>query len=674
MGSLDAHFDSIYDRTAVKDEMQGADIDPDFKKVFYSTFMALLGRFPLLNDYWKRFLLVEYKLNGLQASIDVLQKAVTESPQSIDLWNDFLSALLSQYDLADGALKSQKTELIRAQFVAAINHVGFNFNSDPIWDKFIAFEEKQGDEYPIFRLYLKLIRIPLYQYAAYYKRYAEICKNYAISDILDETGILEYLQRFEKSSLDDLSLVERHQIIDAYSYDVFSKTQLQVNEKWTFESAITLPEFSLSSLEAIEKERPKWTEYLNHEIDKYKDVSNQERDRKISQFRATVNLFERALVPNCFDGKLWLKYIAFVLSHEQENDAKYASIKKIYDRAISKFIPLDDKLVRQNYVYFLLAFEKSDLANEYLFDMIKTFGGVKNTKVYVKSNYLEAVQLLIDVWTRIYPKDIERVLEDIINDFFSRNERKRDVKNPKKALEEPKAFNTQYATVLQKLLDNEAISVVVSRYLALLSLQGGASRVKIRKFFNRFYQEKALSTSVQFWKFYVEYEGLINHNFSNLKNVIGHIKTHTALPKVVVDALLDINYELVSANLATLFRDNEISYIYESLVLCDNDQAESLVINALARRRLANNSYVVQELADAKFARKQGSFATREEELMRILKKHAAHPGIMVEAAPEITNTLIGANILLNDGVLEVPPLATFKNVEKAGNTVSYPT
>lgn len=675
MGSLDAHFDSLYDRKIVKNELNGIEIDPDFKRVVSACFRALLSRFPYLNDHWKRFLIMEYKLNGLQASIDVLKTAVSESPQSLELWNDYLSALLAQYEL-ENAPDPSKTELIRAEFVAGINSVGLNFNSDVIWDKFIGFEEKQGHETPVFGLYLKLIRIPLYQYAAYYKKYSEMCKNYDVGDILDEKDIQEYLEKFEKSSLDDLSLVEKHQIIDAYSYEVFTKTQHQVNEKWPFESEITVPEFSLTNYGIIEKETSKWVGYLDHEIAKYNGIPSEDEKAKNSQFKSTACLFERALVPNCFSGKLWLKYVAFVHSHYQERDEKYASMKNIYDRAISKFVPLDDEHVRKNYVLFLLAFEEHDLANEYLFDMIKTFGGVQNSKIYMKERYLGAVKFLAETWTRIYPKRIERVLEEAIHDFFARNERqKREIKETHKTTSENglESFKPQYGAILQKLLDNEAISVVISEYLNLLLQKGRANQAKIRTFFNRIYQEKAVSTSVQFWKFYVEYEGYLNHNFVNLKSIMAHIKTHTALPKMVVDAFIDINHELVSANLATLLEENDISYIYESLVLCDNDKAESLILNAYARKRLANNNYIVQELEEAKLAKqRQGVFPSigREEELMRVLKKHADHPGIMVDAAPEITNTLIGVFTLLEGDDVEVPPLPTFKNVEKASNPV----
>lgn len=84
--SFDEKFEELYD------EQNKESISDEFKKYVHRSYSDLLQRFPYLNNYWKNFLIFEYKLNGADASIDVLSKSVNNFPHSIDLWSDYMSA------------------------------------------------------------------------------------------------------------------------------------------------------------------------------------------------------------------------------------------------------------------------------------------------------------------------------------------------------------------------------------------------------------------------------------------------------------------------------------------------------------------------------------------------------------------------------------------------------
>ena len=56
--------------------------------------------------------------------------------------------------------------------------------------------------------------------------------------------------------------------------------------------------------------------------------------------------------------------------------------------------------------------------------------------------------------------------------------------------------------------------------------------------------------------------------------------------------------------------------------------------------------------------------------------KQIGHPGIFIDAVPQITNRLMldGNDIDLTQENLSIPPLPMFKNVEKASQPIKYPS
>ncbi|CAK7908899.1 hypothetical protein CAAN3_10S03796 [[Candida] anglica] len=659
---LDDHVLENYDP-----ETLVSTLSESFKKFSSDAYLELLSRFPLLTNYWKNFSIFEYKLNGVKASIEVLSKAVDSHPYSISLWADYLSALISE--LQESTDQQTEIEFIRSQFQLGLKYNGMNFLSHPLWDKLFEFERSlsDGSDDDIFWLFLKVTKIPLYSYAQYYQTFSEINKKFSLEDLFSveehpESILNEYLQKFNKETTDDLSVVERHQIIDDYSYKMFSRTQAKVNEKWTYESAITKPEFSLEVEEP--KEYENWVTYLDYEIECYNKSkeSSESTSNSSAQYKLVVNLFERALVPNCLSGKLWLKYISFLNS----SDVDFSTIDSVYDRAIHKYVPMDKNTIRFNYISFLQKSGKHEKAISYLFQLIQLFGGLKpNYPYYQKDDYIKGVEIFLETFSSsVDHEQFEKSLQKFIAEYFNKRKPKEQKGHKKDDVEDAKFDIPDTFQPIVKLWNDDSIVIAVDKHLKFMLMS--SSTASIRHFFNKYHQESPLQDCTKFWSFYVQFEGKYQHNMKNLKMVKDYIKTKSQLPKVVVDALLGLNYDIVSANLADVLENNvNNGRSDDTLISYDRDISDSLVVNSSWRKRLAMKSFAV----DTSKAR-----GGEDDIYLKYLKSRIGHAGVTIENTPEITNRLSGKWISLDSNKLEVPPFPTFKNVEKASQPIPYPT
>ena len=635
---LDEKFNQLYSQDP-------SGISDDFKLVVYTCYEQLLKRFPYLTKFWKSWQLFEFKLNGTEKSIEVLANSVKEFPTCVDLWTEYLSALISQLD-TDKAQNALQIEFIRLTYQRAISYNGYNYNSQSLWDKVLEFETSiDATSQTVLDLYLKLIRIPLYLYAQYFKQFIEINKNFDIAALMLPQELEEYVAKFNKSSAGEFSLIERHQIIDDFCYRINTITQEQALQKWNYESTITKHEFSVNS---SDDEYENWLNYLNNEISAFFKDS--------TAIEGVYNLFERALVPYCYKSELWLKYLAFI--HKLNSGDAFDKSSSIYQRAI-KVLPVDETLVKFSYGKLLLKYEKYDKCLEYLIETISCYN---DRKLYMKQQYMDSIKQLTYVIQELLDRPtVQKLYDGIIQAYFGKQDLSKTAITEGIAVTD--SFNVKLLDVLPKILNNNSISIIVVSYLNTLLHSSEDNEVTIRKFYNKYSHESCLQNSVAFWKFYVEYEGLINRNLTNLQLIITKIKSNTQLPQTAIDLLMDLNYDIVSAN---LLEASEVSYpLFESIILKDNDRATSLVHNTSAKKRLSNSSYYKDT--------KNYNQGSKDQRVLKIARKHASHPGIFIETTPDITNKLVSQGISLLDGKLEVPPFPTFKNVEKASLPINFP-
>ncbi|SCU97100.1 LADA_0H04434g1_1 [Lachancea dasiensis] len=267
------------------------------KKSIQKVFENVLTRYPLFFGYWKRFTAVQYQLNGLESSIEVLSRAVDAFPHSLDLWCAYLNVLMAN--------NADRVDQIRINFEIARDFVGFQFLSHPFWDKYIEFETAQGQIDKLAAIYQAISRIPLHQYSKYYTAYKEFAQSNS-----------------SKLQIDD--------DID----QVFSITQQLVNSVWKFESQISQSYFNLGPL--AQKELDNWDQYLNFAIDS-ELVSNQ----------LTKCIFQRCLIPCRYYEHFWVRFCSWM----ERNDEK-ASCLEVYQQGV-QVLPTDVRKLRQNYLSFL---------------------------------------------------------------------------------------------------------------------------------------------------------------------------------------------------------------------------------------------------------------------------------------------------------------------------------
>ncbi len=615
----DRLFQLLEQEFAARYDPLGDAIGPSFKKFSYQAYSDLLARFPYLTKYWKQFLIFEYKLNGIKASVDVLSKSVNQFPYSVSLWVDYLSALIT---------KGEDADFIRSQFQLALKHNAYHFLSHPIWDKLFEFEQNIGGEESTFWLYLKVIKLPLYQYAQYYQKFTEVNKKHSLQDLFsdenDPNSVLQtYLSTYNKLVANELTKAERFQIVDDFSYKIFVKTQAKVNDKWEYESLIAHPEFGLEPIS--DEDVIQWIKYLDYEIACFKD------ERNPQQFKLVVNLFERALIPNCLDPKFWLKYIAFLNDYDDEGpEAKFERLDNVYRRAVDKFVPLDRNGIRFSYFYFLMHFNKSDDANHYLRNLISWLQRENNTDDYIKG-----IELLLDL-------EGEQLIQTLISQFF-------EPSSTPKSLVDHTTIN---------LFNDNSVESVMSKYLSRLLLHINEDSVlKLRSFFNSHHQDTRLQASPKFWAFYVHFEGVLCHNTENLKRLMHWVKTKSRLPKLVVDALVELEYDILSADLYRVLSDAALrGHPNDVFIKRDIETSESLAHNGSWRARLAGMNYQLQD------GEHGGKNTKTFDNYTRYLQKRIGQAGAVLKNAPEILNGL--AHVSLTAKV-NIPDFPQCKNTEK---------
>ncbi|CUS21388.1 LAQU0S03e01442g1_1 [Lachancea quebecensis] len=275
-------------------------IKHSIKKVFEK----VLGKYPLLFGYWKRFTAVQYQLNGLQSSIDVLSQAVDAFPNSLELWCDYLSVLLAN--------NPDQVDQIRVNFHIAKDLVGLQFLSHPFWDKFIEFETKHEQWKNVLAIYHEVSRVPLHQYSKYYTAYKQLAER-------NDTGIKI------KEDIDQ----------------VFANTQKLVNEVWRFESQIAQSFFNVGPLR--QKELDNWDQYLNFVIDS-------------KHFPASLvkSTFLRCLIPCWNYEHFWLRFTKWLEEHSELEECL-----DMYQKGINVISP-EMRTLRQQFLDYMKGQLKHD--------------------------------------------------------------------------------------------------------------------------------------------------------------------------------------------------------------------------------------------------------------------------------------------------------------------------
>lgn len=235
-------------------------------------------------------------------------------------------------------------------FERAASFVGLDFLAHPFWDKYIEYEERQEAHNKILAILLRIIHIPMHQYARYFERFRQLALTRPLEELASPEIIARYRAEVEAESTPYLKTdveMERdiRTKIDASFYDVFTRTQSETTKRWTYESEIKRPYFHVTELE--HHQLVNWRKYL--------DFEELEGD-----YARIASLYERCLVTCAFYEEFWFRYARWMSAQE----GKDAEVRNIYLRATTLFVPISRPGIRLQFSYFEEMSGRVDVAQE----------------------------------------------------------------------------------------------------------------------------------------------------------------------------------------------------------------------------------------------------------------------------------------------------------------------
>lgn len=558
------------------------------KQTITKTFDELLTRFPLFFGYWKKYVSLIYQIYGIDESIKVLVRSLDSFPQSLELWLDYMTILISNFN--------EDKEKIRFNFTKGLKYVGNHFLSHPLWDKYLEFEQNEGNLNNVLQILLQVIKIPLHQYSKYYQMFLTTRQSVPIDDIVElEEGLIIPKDVNEEGKI---------KLVDEYFNNVFLNTQTYVAEIWPFESQIKQSFFTLSHVS--KQEFDNWDNYLNFQITKHSNTLTPLTKQQ------TISTFERSLIPTALYPKFWYKYLDWYLdNYPQEFD----NINSIYLKAVNLFIPIKFIDIRLNYALFLQA-NKQD--HDKIHDV---YLSIISYVPYEFKPIIRYIRFLSSLNNSNHKKTCE-ILESILANYFNR-QRKMELE--------------YHLTRFIKLLNDKTISIIIVE-LIKINWIFIKNHLNVKKNLNYYSKFEILNGSIPFWTMNYKYHKQY-HDFKNLTKIIEFIKNGSSLPISTITLILTDYTEFLKTNHQS---DSSIS-IFD----------------------LNNHTKILQLEAD--LSNPLESRFKMDHQLQKRQKRQSGHPGVLIDK-PEITNTLIDSPISRT----RIPPLPTFKNVEKASLPIEY--
>ncbi|VVT51444.1 uncharacterized protein SAPINGB_P003098 [Magnusiomyces paraingens] len=496
-------------------------------KLFRFTFDTFLNRFPLAQGYWIKFAELEFKLGNTEQALMIYDKAVNVIPLSVELWTHYC---------AFKTIVTPSIKQARVLFEKAANCVGYHYLSHPFWDEYIKFEKSNGDSLRLFKLYLRIVQIPLHQYAKYFYKLFQLAPNLPVKHLVSA----EYLEQFNaeyeieqlekeeeerekklepqseanpnlssesKSIVTKRQLEEKKKVIEAdlrhriYNYysRLYIQTQKKVNERFQYESEIQRQFFHVLYLP--EEEIQNWRRYLQ-----FMETENAGNNRLINNesMNELVALYERSIIPFGHYEEFWLRYTKFLVANNKIDEAR-----NVYRRA-SFVLPIGRIQVRLQYALFEESYGNIDIAKNIFLSLLDALPF--STELIVGyANLLHRSECAENAISYL-----EQKLEHFKLKLIQLNGQSKIISEDKEGgnLNEISSQDTKIDADIPAL-----VTVIANSYLEWL---GSVS--KARQIFQQFAQE--LSSSYYFWREYLRFEiGIaedVDIDYDTSKNADSH--------------------------------------------------------------------------------------------------------------------------------------------------------
>lgn len=228
--------------------------------------------------------------------------------------------------------------------------VGLDFLSHPFWDKYIEYEELQEAHDKVFAILLRVIHIPMHQYARYFERFRQMCHTRPLEELVAPEILTRFRAEVEAESygVPKTELEVERDIrakADAFYYEVFTRTQSETTKRWTYEAEIKRPYFHVTELE--NHQLINWRKYLDFEEEE-------------GNYARIVALYERCLVTCAFYDEFWFRYARWMSAQP----TKAEEVRNIYLRATTLFVPISRPGIRLQFAYFEEMSGRADTARD----------------------------------------------------------------------------------------------------------------------------------------------------------------------------------------------------------------------------------------------------------------------------------------------------------------------
>ncbi|KAL2207257.1 mRNA splicing protein [Sarocladium strictum] len=323
---------------------------PQALATFRDAYDRFLSKFPLLFGYWKKYADTEFNIAGPESAEMIFERGCANITNSVDLWTDYCAFKMDT---------THDPRAVRELFERGAQMVGLDFLAHPFWDKYVEFEERHEAHDRITGILVRIIGIPMHQYARYYERFRSLAHNRPLTELVDETLLSTFRSRVEaEASAQGLGQRQELEIerdvrakIDAYYYEIFTKTQEEVTKRWTYESEIKRPYFHVTELD--HQQLANWRKYL--------DFEEEEGD-----FGRVVCLYERCLVTCAFYDEFWFRYARWMLAQQYQSPAQNLNeeVRNIYMRASTMHVPVSRPGIRLQWAFFEESCGRIDIARD----------------------------------------------------------------------------------------------------------------------------------------------------------------------------------------------------------------------------------------------------------------------------------------------------------------------
>ncbi|GMM37407.1 Prp39 protein [Saccharomycopsis crataegensis] len=588
-------------------------LNDNFKKVIHSTFNELLTRFPLFFGYWKKFVSIEFQLNGLDASISILSRSLDSFPNSIELWIDYASILITNNNLND----EESVEKLRAVFRRGITKVGWQFLSHPFWDKYISFETNlklNNGTYDkncrLYKIYSQVIKIPLHQYSRYLTEFNELRKNFTSDQLLE---IDEELKIAIKESTKD-----KRTAINEYFASIFSITSQGVAARWKYESKFKPNYFNLVPLQHASLEI--FQQYL-----KFEELNGTKQQ--------IITLYERVLVPAAFYEKFWIMYIRWLTTNHADDKEK---INEVYNRAINIFLPLSKNHVRFSYLFYLEKIGEYDELNSTFLIFINFFSQSPELKSAIFTKFLNFLRRSMSY--EDYINDMNIVLKKYFKGNFP---------SSTSNTEETKSSNFKKLTYI---LDDSLVCVMINSYINSLWLFNNKhyNKSQVLGIFVELSIKELLRSNEEFWVNYFNFTKAIQ-NYGAMKKMIHLLRTTGRLSPQFINDLSNLYIDYFQSNIKKIALDVKLPStmeVHKEIFEMKQDIQSPIAFQKSHKLRISST---------------EGNKSTTTDQFDKVLHRSNGNIGFEVDERPLVSNQLP-----IYENLIDTPNLPTFKNVEKA--------